>query len=357
MKHLLLVACLVLLAVSQASARTWYIKPDGTGDAPTIQGGVDLASAGDTVLVAPGTYHDCTHRAYFTNELACVLMKSGICLMSETGDPESAIIDPQQQGQGLYCWRVDSGTSVVGFTIANGMSLYAGGMDCLYSSPTVSRCIFYNNHSWNFGGGMRCEGSPESMLIIDCVFSNNSASSMGGGISCHGGLPVLTNCTFLGNWGYHGGAIALIGCSAEIIGCSVFGNESYCPGGGVLCMGEYQPYLENTIIAFTKNGGAMAGDEWTSPMLRCCDLYGNSGGDWVGVIADQYEVNGNFTACPSFCGADIGDLRLCDESPCLPGHHPSGYDCGLIGAWGQGCSCGPSEVVPSTWGGIKAQFK
>jgi hypothetical protein len=41
----------------------------------------------------------------------------------------------------------------------------------------------------------------------------------------------------------------------------------------------------------------------------------------------------------------------------LPGNHPDGYECGLIGAWGEGCSCGPSETEPTTWGAIKAMYK
>jgi len=44
MKHLLPVLCLVLLLAVQVSARPLYVKPDGTGDAPTIQNGIEIAS-------------------------------------------------------------------------------------------------------------------------------------------------------------------------------------------------------------------------------------------------------------------------------------------------------------------------
>ncbi len=47
-------AFLVLAAPAQAC--TWYIKADGTGDAPSIEAGVDSALAGDTVIVASGLY-------------------------------------------------------------------------------------------------------------------------------------------------------------------------------------------------------------------------------------------------------------------------------------------------------------
>ncbi|MEJ2314265.1 MAG: hypothetical protein P8Y85_05720 [Nitrospirota bacterium] len=53
MKWKLLVFVL-LLAVGMARparARTWYVKADGTGDAPTIQAAIDSAVSGDIVLV------------------------------------------------------------------------------------------------------------------------------------------------------------------------------------------------------------------------------------------------------------------------------------------------------------------
>ena len=49
----LLALATLLLSASPSVARTWYITPDGLGDAPTIRAGVDSAAAGGTVTVAP----------------------------------------------------------------------------------------------------------------------------------------------------------------------------------------------------------------------------------------------------------------------------------------------------------------
>ena len=37
-------------------SRTWHINSFGTGDAPTIQAGIDSAITGDLVSLADGTY-------------------------------------------------------------------------------------------------------------------------------------------------------------------------------------------------------------------------------------------------------------------------------------------------------------
>ena len=48
-------ALLVLVStVSSLSATTWYIKPNGSGDLPTIQAAIEAAQHGDTILCAAG---------------------------------------------------------------------------------------------------------------------------------------------------------------------------------------------------------------------------------------------------------------------------------------------------------------
>ncbi|RPJ41534.1 MAG: hypothetical protein EHM19_11710 [Candidatus Latescibacterota bacterium] len=76
----------------------------------------------------------------------------------------------------------------------------------------------------------------------------------------------------------------------------------------------------------------------------------------MGCIREQYGVNGNFSADPLFCDAPLGDFTLAATSPCLPGHHPDGDDCDLVGALGEGCA-GGTAVEQTSWGGIKSLFR
>ena len=108
-------------------------------------------------------------------------------------------------------------------------------------------------------------------------------------------------------------------------------------------------------MTFSPTGAAFYCSGGSSATLECSDLYGNAGGDWVGCIADQYGVNGNLSADPTFCDRNSGNFMLCENSPCAPGHHPQGEDCGLIGAFGVGC--GPTAVEYTTWGRIKSMFR
>jgi hypothetical protein len=87
--------------------------------------------------------------------------------------------------------------------------------------------------------------------------------------------------------------------------------------------------------------------------FSCTNSFAGIGGNWSICLPDQSGRNGNISVDPLFC--DVDDLTLQADSPCLPGNHPNGADCGLIGALGAGCGF-PNAVQQETWGRLKGRF-
>jgi hypothetical protein len=292
-------AALIFVVVPTCRAATIRV-PD---DQPSIQAGIDAASPGDTVLVACGTYfeHD-------------IMMKSGVCLRSETGQADCATIDAEALGRVMYCNSLDETTTIEGFLLSNGFIVGAGaGVHCSSGSPAFSNCTLKSNLTQNdawspaMGGGMHLEGS--SPVLVGCEFSDNSAL-YGGGLSCTAGSsPSLVSCTFSGN-----------------------------TGGGVH-LTESSPELTNCIIAFNTDAEAVHTFGASSAVLTCCDVFGNELGDWVGCISGQDGANGNMHQDPLFCDWEQLDLGIAENSPCAAENNPG---CGLVGA--HDVTCG--VVVP-----------
>jgi serine protease len=104
-----LTTCVLSLLLLSASASGAIRVPDDVG---TIDGALSAAVAGDTVLVAPGTYYVNLIWPY----------TEGIVLKGESG-PHMTILDGRDSDQviGIYT-GVDTTTVVCGFTIRNGFA-------------------------------------------------------------------------------------------------------------------------------------------------------------------------------------------------------------------------------------------
>lgn len=437
----LLVIAAICGAVS-ASARTWHVEPNGTGDAPTIKAAMDSATAGDTVQVACGLYRE--HE---------IPMTSGIVLRSANGDPECATLDGEYLGPVIECEHCTD-CVIEGLTIFRGrgprppaMGPSGGGVHCDASSVQISSCIFKENRATYRGGGahfyLGSTGVVEDCLFIDnsqlnagsslggagiglsfsssatvsrCRFTGNIAESSGGGLSCQSSSVIVEDCSFEGNvangtgsWLAGGGGAAVINGSAafrrsllientstrgggiclgaasnttieecvlasnhtqgfaldmgggglysfsseaQVLGCTFVENTTIDRGAALYCTGPTSPTVVATILAFNEGSAAVFTYLASAPpTLSCCDLFGNEFGDWVGRIADQATLRGNFAADPLFCPS-AATWSIQSGSPCAP---PGITGCGLVGAVDVGC--GAVAVTPTTWGRIKGAFR
>ncbi len=145
----------LFLCASHASAKTWYIKVDGTGDSPTINAGVDSAAAGDTILVAEGFY-----------EMEdVILLRKPVVLISEMGSTRTRIKpkDPLTVIAAINAMDLPSyvpAAEITGFWF-EGFS-FAGLSLCSCDNTFIRNNIFTNNRYgvfMNLGGSVHLENN------------------------------------------------------------------------------------------------------------------------------------------------------------------------------------------------------
>jgi predicted outer membrane repeat protein/parallel beta-helix repeat protein len=345
---------LTLTVVTDVHARSWYILPDGSGDAPTIQAGLDSCATGDTVLVACGTYY----------EYGLSMLPSRN-LLGETGDPDCVTIDGGGIARILTFSGPGSDRFIEGITFTGGASSSQGGAIVLSGNAAqIRKCRFLNNQAANHGGAIYVPNTFTGQ-IVECVFENNTAlgSGYGGALyMANYSTPQITGCAFVGNTAnYRGGAVTLYNNSgATFTNCVFCGNTANANYGGAVYMyrnsnptftnctiagntADYgsamflydyaAPVLDRTIIAFNGSGSAAGySGSGINPSLSCCNVYGNTGGDYTSCFSGWNGYNNNHSEDPLFCDLANGDLHLDYDSP---SQNVTG--CGLVGALGVGC--------------------
>ncbi len=349
-----------LIVSSPILAVTYHVP----GDVPTIQGALQLAQYGDSVVVAPGTYAE------------NLTLGSGIVLRSEAG-AEATIVDGRFLGPVVSCSSALNFT-IEGLTLRRGyMNAYPGGagISMNNSRGTIIACVLTNNLAARDGGGIAVVDSWAA--IRRSSFRTNStvvANTVdGGGIFCYRSLLDAEDCVFTDNLAQEGGGIAIVQSStATIRRCVIARNEATGPGpaGAAIIVAGSMAEITNTtavlnvtppdgasiallagsyvyernIVALASGNGLQCS---TSPTF-CNDVWGSGNLDYAGCASHP----SNSSADPQFCDLGELDLRLADSSPCAPAHSPPG--CGLIGAFDVGC--GPVTVEPATWGQVKAYY-
>src|SRR5262245_4289188 len=169
---------LLFLSV-QAEARVWNVP----GDAPSVQAGIDSSAAGDSVLVAPGTYSEPPQP--IGSELTMILMKPGVRLIGS--GPGVTTLDAQGAARVITLYNDSLQTTIAGFTITGGNAGGIAHASAALSSFLVANCALTNNSGGAFGTG------GNYVELRDCSVRNNSgARAVGGGSS--GGSLVIVRC-------------------------------------------------------------------------------------------------------------------------------------------------------------------
>jgi hypothetical protein len=326
-----------------ASATVRYVDVASTNATPpytdwataaaVIQDAVDVAEAGDTVLVTNGVYRTGSRVAgtSMTNRVAAI---KAVHLQSANG-PAVTVIEGNPLPYGMVlrqmrCVYLTNGATLTGFTLTNGLarsteigggqlSQNGGGIYCTSASATVSNCVVTSCGAGVEGGGIY------GGTLLDCTLTNNYGPK--GGAAAY---SKLIRCRILSNSAYDTGGGAYY-CNLD--NCTVVGNQlegdSGSGGGASYCLLNNCTVLSNSVSLLAPLGG---GGTLNSTQYNCIvyfnrartnDNYASSGRGIISVLenccAMPLPTNGagNFSNAPLFLNLANGDFHLQPGSPCI----------------------------------------
>jgi parallel beta-helix repeat protein len=250
----------LLIGVATVNASVIHVP----ADQPTIQAAIGAATNGDTVLVAPGTYHE---NINFGGKQ--IIVKS-------SGGRKVTFIDGGQVAPVATFSSGETLKSVLsGFTLQNGTSTFnssydGGGVYINGASPTIKGNIIQNNGACNGGAGIAVEFA--SPLIMGNTIRNNMQSGCSGGIGGAGiAVGGAASARIIGNiienniWGSgDGGGITLFAAGAPTIqnniirGNTATGVSPASQGGGIWIVNDSDALIEQNLI-YNNNAGQGGG--------------------------------------------------------------------------------------------------
>ena len=278
-----------------------------------IQPAVNVATDGDTILIATGVY-----------VVSSPVTVTNPIVLSGVGGRDAVVVDAQYQCSVIFV--TNAGSRIEGLTLmrggGDGPGVYGASFlvlsNCLitgctnsgvylFEGGTIQSCVISSNRSPDNAGGIwgeyftmtdsqvlknqcRWQGggvNADQSVFSNCLFAGNIAQSDGGGLLCNGGQVV--KCTIRGNRsdGSQGGGGGYF-AGVDIQDCYVVGNTcsnigSQAEGGGLLIFnslvrgcdvrGNYSPYGGGI--------GCFEGNTITNCVIRDNQANTSGGGIWM----------------------------------------------------------------------------
>jgi hypothetical protein len=338
------VMSLSVLAAMSAPAAVHYVNVNNTAPSPpyfswstaatNIQDAVDVALAGDEIVVTNGLYLSGESAGPADTGSNRVTVSKPLNLHSVNG-PDVTVIGGLDA---VRCVYLTNGVTLNGFTLANGVGngnglQEGGGVLCESTNALITNCILASNVAHN-GGGAR-DGT-----LNNCILAGNVSHGNGGGANG----STLNNCTVTNNdagvgGGVYGGTanhcvfarnIAPLGAGgasgSTLNDCTLSNNLSQAGSGAGDSTLTNCTLIRNSALF----GGAVAGcrvfncvlignsasegGAALSSTLNSCLLTGNSGG--FGAAANDCALN-NCTIASNAAVQIGGGVFGCTLNNCI----------------------------------------
>ncbi len=304
-------------------------------DIDSIQGGINLATDGDTVLIQQGTYFE---NINFNGKN--IVVGSLFVTTGDTAYISQTIIDGTSSGTTVtFSSGEDTTAALIGLTITNGLGqnaypgFSAGGIICdIASSPRLSYLNITDNVG-SQGGGIACRYSNP---VIENVFISGNSASVGGGIILYYSSTVMSKLTVTSNTALHlaggiyctesqllaeeltiinnqagnsGGGLLVVRSAVQMTETSI-GNNQALFGGGLYCF-QSNPIFDQLDIfenSAQNNGGGAYIIHNSQPQFINTDIHGNSAGN-----------NGGGISCIDYSNATLSGTNVSDNSAGIGG--------------------------------------
>ena len=281
---------LCLLLPASAVADTISVAASGGADFTTISEAIDLATPGDVVEVASGTY---TEDLDFGGKAITVLGiagRSSTFLVGTGTGPVVRFVSAESNNAVLQGFDISGGDTRGGYQ--------GGGVHVSNAGPTLRDLLVHDNFA-HLGAGIFLGDAVNA--VLDAVVLEDNTSSIdgdgnwgyGGGLYAFDSTATLTDVAFDANEAVRGGGLMLANSTVDIDGLVATDNEAE-RGGGLSLLGGTSTIQNVTLEDNTAsiNGGGF----WFSV---------NAGGTLLSAI-----VSGN--VAPTGAGG-----RITNSSPTL----------------------------------------
>ncbi|MDG2423110.1 MAG: hypothetical protein P8M22_03940 [Phycisphaerales bacterium] len=329
---------LMLIGVVISSAQADIINVPG--DQPTIQGAINIAAAGDIILVAPGNYPE-----------QIDFIGKAVHIQSASGSDHTTI---QAVAPGSIVTAANGETpasQLEGFTLEGGDGLKGGGIHINGGSPTIRNCVIRDCLATLGGGAYVESGDPSfhwcrfegniassgaglyvngNASIDDCDFDSNFASATGGAIQVDfgfidGNKIRIENNEAGNNIQDQGSGAAIYGLEStmELDDITCKDNLAWTAGGiwSYRCVIDVSNSLFERNMAEKNGGSAMA--YYGSHQYENCTILDGQAENGAGLMHQyslvtmrdcEFKTNTAFVNGGGFYGIDLGQQSRLDSS-------------------------------------------